>query len=184
MSVDLTRPLVRSSGQHDALDGWLAVAEIVARAPAASAGEPPLARELVLARELCVEGDWATEDPLGAGALLVVLMPGSNIVCALVGYRRMRTAAFAACLSIGIVFRLAWVWIAAKIFEDQLTTILDWIERYQWWLVGAFMAITFLQSWRKASTRPVEAEDLLDGTEDTTAVLDDDLERDLENGPG
>jgi hypothetical protein len=120
-----------------------------------------------------------------AGALLVVLMPGSNIVCALVGYRRMRTAAFAACLSIGIVFRLAWVWIAAKIFEDQLTTILDWIERYQWWLVGAFMAITFLQSWRKASTRPVDAEDLLDGTEDAAAaVLDDDLERDLENGPG
>ena len=120
-----------------------------------------------------------------AGALLVVLMPGSNIVCALVGYRRMRTAVFAVCLSVGIVFRLVWVWVAAKIFEDQLTVILDWIERYQWWLVGAFLAITFLQSWRKASNRPEEADDLLEGTGDGTAtVSEEDLERDLENGPG
>jgi len=86
------------------------------------------------------------------GELLVVLMPGSNIVCALVGYRRMRTAVFAICLSIGIAIRLAWVWVAAKLFEDQLKTALDWIDRYQWWLVGAFFAVTFLQSWRKSAT--------------------------------
>src|SRR5262245_29459804 len=93
-----------------------------------------------------------------AGALLVVLMPGSNIVCALVGYRRMRTTVFAVCLSIGIAFRLAWVWVAAKIFEDQLTVILDWIEKYQWWLVGALLASTFLQSCGQAATRSVDAD--------------------------
>jgi hypothetical protein len=74
MSIDLTRPLVRSSGQHDALDGWLAIAEIAAHASAAGEGEPlSLGRELVLAQELCADGDWATEDPLGAGALLLAL---------------------------------------------------------------------------------------------------------------
>ena len=52
-------------------------------------------------------------------------------------------------------------------------------------LVGAFLAITFLQSWRKASNRPAEADDLLEGTGDGTATItEDDLERDLENGPG
>ena len=74
------------------------------------------------------------------GPLLVVVMPGSNIVCALVGYRRMRPMVFAACLSVGIAVRLAWVWVAAKQFEDQLKVALDWIEQYQWWLVGGFFA--------------------------------------------
>ncbi len=85
------------------------------------------------------------------GPLLVVVMPGSNIVCALVGYRRMRPVVFAVCLSAGIAIRLAWVWVAAKQFEDQLKTALDWIDQYQWWLVGAFFAVTFLQSWRRAA---------------------------------
>ena len=101
-----------------------------------------------------------------AGAPLVVLMPGSNIVCALVGFRRMRTSLFAVCLSLGIIIRLTWVWIAAKIFEDQLTSILDWIERYQWWLVGGFLALTFLQSWRKAASGPADPEDLFDNPDD------------------
>jgi hypothetical protein len=85
------------------------------------------------------------------GPLLVVVMPGSNIVCALVGYRRMRPTVFAACLSVGIAIRLAWVWVAAKQFEAQLKSALDWIDQYQWWLVGGFFALTFLQSWRRAA---------------------------------
>lgn len=93
------------------------------------------------------------------GGLMVVIMPGSNIVCALVGYRRMRTKVFAVCLSAGIAFRLAWVWLAAKRFERQLEVALDWIDRYQWWLVGAFLALTFLQSWRKSAAAAKRTED-------------------------
>ncbi|MGD9704496.1 MAG: hypothetical protein AB7Q42_19100 [Acidimicrobiia bacterium] len=95
---------------------------------------------------------WMQRAADRAGPLLVVVMPGSNIVCALVGYRRMRTSVFATCLAAGIAFRLTWVWLAAKQFEDQLTSALDWIDRYQWWLVVGFFAITFLQSWRRAAS--------------------------------
>jgi len=66
MSVDLSRPLVPSTGQHDPLDLWLAELELVAGAP----GErPDLAREIAAAAALCDEAHWETDDPLGAGAL-------------------------------------------------------------------------------------------------------------------
>jgi hypothetical protein len=93
-----------------------------------------------------------------AGGALVVLMPGSNIVCALVGLRGMRRGAFGAYLSLGIALRLAWVWIAARQFESQLKSALDWIEQYQWWLVGGFLLLTFLQSWRR-NARTIETLD-------------------------
>ncbi len=91
-----------------------------------------------------------------AGWLLVFFMPASNVVCALLGYRRMRPARFFAFVFAGIAFRLAWIWIAAKQFESELETALDWIEKYQWWLVGLFFAVTLVQSFRRAA-RQVEA---------------------------
>lgn len=101
---------------------------------------------------------WIEKGVDRAGWLLVFLMPASNIVCALAGYRRMRPARFVAFLFAGIVFRLTWIWIAAKQFESQLEDALDWIEQYQWWLVGAFFAITLAQSFRRAS-RQVQAQE-------------------------
>jgi membrane protein DedA with SNARE-associated domain len=99
-------------------------------------------------------------------------MPGSNIVCALVGYRRMPVKTFVACLSAGIAFRLAWVWLAAKQFEDQLKTALSWIERYQWPLVVAFLVVTFAQSMRKAAKSRPEADAALEHV--VEAIVDDD----------
>jgi hypothetical protein len=29
--------------------------------------------------------------------------------------------------------------------------VLDWLTRYQWWIAGAFLAITLAQSFRRAS---------------------------------
>jgi hypothetical protein len=83
--------------------------------------------------------------------LLIVLMPGSNIVAFLVGKRGMTTRRFLALISMGIVVRLAWVWAAAKQFEDELKRLLDWIDKYQWYLVAAFFAITLAQSARQSS---------------------------------
>jgi hypothetical protein len=65
-SIDLARPLVPSMGQHDPLDGWLAYREL------AGAGTE-LARERREALALCREGRFATDDPLGAGALLLAI---------------------------------------------------------------------------------------------------------------
>ena len=83
------------------------------------------------------------------GWLAVVAMPGSNVVCLLVGHRRMAPARFGVLVSIGIVIKLAVLWAGGKIFEDQIRQFLDWIERYQWWVVGALFALSFLQSARR-----------------------------------
>ena len=34
--------------------------------------------------------------------------------------------------SVGIALKLVVLWIGGKIFEDQIRSLLDWIEEYQW----------------------------------------------------
>lgn len=94
---------------------------------------------------------WLQRAADRAGPALTFFMPGSNIVCVLVGQRKMPKQRFAIWLSAGIVFRLIWLWIAAKIFDSQLKTILRFIEKYQWWLVGAFLVITIVQGAHKTA---------------------------------
>jgi membrane protein YqaA with SNARE-associated domain len=89
---------------------------------------------------------WLQSATDKAAPLLVFLMPASNIVCVLVGLRKMKPQLFVSCLLAGIAFRLAWVWFAAKQVEEELKDILDWIADYQWYLVVGFMAISVIQS--------------------------------------
>jgi membrane protein DedA with SNARE-associated domain len=104
-----------------------------------------------------VQGDtpatfrWLQRAADRAGPLLLFFMPGSNIVCVLVGQRKMPKQRFALWLSLGIAFRLGWLWIAARLFDSELQKILKFIDKYQWYLVAAFFAITILQSARKAA---------------------------------
>ena len=98
-----------------------------------------------------VQGDtpatfrWLQRAADRAGPALTFFMVGSNIVCVLVGQRKMPKERFAIWLSAGIVFRLIWLWIAAKIFDSQLKSVLKFIDKYQWWLVAAFFLITIVQ---------------------------------------
>jgi membrane protein DedA with SNARE-associated domain len=112
-----------------------------------------------------------------AGWLLVLLMPGSNLVCMMAGYRRMRVGWFSALLAVGIVGKLIVLWIGGNIFEDQIRSFLDAISKYQWWIVIALFAISFIQSGtqaRKSMARleaesakgPVEVTDRLAGDDD------------------
>jgi hypothetical protein len=73
MSIDLDRVLVPSTGQHDPLDAWIAYLELrsAAAAPGSSVASATLAREIEEAVTLCEGAAWATDDPLGLGALLV-----------------------------------------------------------------------------------------------------------------
>ncbi|MCU1397975.1 MAG: hypothetical protein JWN62_1084 [Acidimicrobiales bacterium] len=104
-----------------------------------------------------VQGDtpatfrWLQKGADRAGPLLTFLMPGSNIVCVLVGQRKMPKERFALWVSAGIAFRLTWLWIAGKIFDTQLKAVLRFIDKYQWWLVIAFFVITIVQGAYKAS---------------------------------
>ena len=72
MSIDLSRPLVPSMGQHDPLDGLITCCEL----RAALRREPQRPEGLDLDAEtadlsaMCEGRDWATDDPLGLGGLL------------------------------------------------------------------------------------------------------------------
>lgn len=85
-----------------------------------------------------------------AGWLLVLLMPGSNLVCMMAGYRRMRVGWFSGLLAVGIVGKLIVLWAGGKIFEDQIRSFLDAISKYQWWIVIGLFAISFVQSGMQA----------------------------------
>ena len=86
-----------------------------------------------------------------AGWLMVLLMPGSNLVCMMAGHRRMPPPRFMVFLCLGITGKLAVLWAGGKQFEDQIRSFLDAINDYQWYIVGGLFAITFLQSARKAN---------------------------------
>jgi uncharacterized membrane protein YdjX (TVP38/TMEM64 family) len=87
---------------------------------------------------------------------LVVFMPGSNLVCLLAGARRMSTRTYAVAVAVGVAGRLAFFWFLGKAFQDPLTTLLDWIGRYQWWLAGGFFVLTVAQSARRSAAMAKE----------------------------
>ena len=92
---------------------------------------------------------WTERAVDRAGPAILVLMPGSNIVCLLLGHRRMPPKKFVPLLMIGIAFKLAVLWQGGRIFEEQIKSFLEWIEKYQWYVVVGLFAISFLQSARK-----------------------------------
>jgi len=69
MSIDLSRPLVTSMGQHDPLDGFVVYSELQVYAPK-NPEWPSLRDEIEELLEICGDMDWATNDPLGIGCLL------------------------------------------------------------------------------------------------------------------
>ena len=73
MSIDLTRPLVPSMGQHDPLDGYITYLQLrstAARLPA-STGGPNIEEKTRHFAAMIERGEWATADPLGLGSLLI-----------------------------------------------------------------------------------------------------------------
>jgi hypothetical protein len=72
MSIDLSRPLVPSMGQHDPLDGFVTYNELQATAakdPEKSRGND-LRSEISDIASICEGKSWPTDDPLGIGGLL------------------------------------------------------------------------------------------------------------------
>jgi hypothetical protein len=96
MSIDLSRPLVPSMGQHDPLDGFITCAALKATASelATEPEGPSLEQELSGFAGMVEGGDWATADPLGIGGLLMDAcrveqlmgqdaVPDGDVLCAL-----------------------------------------------------------------------------------------------------
>jgi hypothetical protein len=70
MSIDLSRPLVSSMGQHDPLDGLVTCLELQAAGPDDGKHQADLATAIQNLTTLCAGTRWATDDPLGIGGLL------------------------------------------------------------------------------------------------------------------
>jgi hypothetical protein len=72
MSIDLSRPLVLSMGQHDPLDGLVTFSQLQATARREFAGTaaPRLDAEILDLAGICNGRSLATDDPLGLGGLL------------------------------------------------------------------------------------------------------------------
>lgn len=71
MSIDLSRPQVRSMGQHDPLDGLVTCLEIRQQEETESGtGDQLLAAEIRDLTDMCCGSGWTTPDPLGLGGLL------------------------------------------------------------------------------------------------------------------
>ena len=94
---------------------------------------------------------WTEAATVRAGWLAVLLMPASNIVCLLVGHLGMAPKKFITLITCGITLRLVVVWFGGKALEDQIRTVVDYIQNYQWWVVGILFGITFFQTARRKS---------------------------------
>lgn len=72
MSIDLSRPLVPSMGQHDPLDGLITCQQLQAgiRNFGTGAAERDLKTEIIEFTKMCEGASWQTADPLGIGGLL------------------------------------------------------------------------------------------------------------------
>ncbi len=72
MSIDLSRPLVPSMGQHDPLDGFITCTQLqTTKSVRSSTRNGPSLKEEVADFATMIAGqDWATTDPLGLGGLL------------------------------------------------------------------------------------------------------------------
>jgi hypothetical protein len=73
MSIDLSRPLVSSMGQHDPLDGFVTLVQLQSTALAltSSPAGPRLDAEIADLASMMKGQDWTTADPLGLGGLLM-----------------------------------------------------------------------------------------------------------------
>jgi hypothetical protein len=72
MSIDLSRPLVPSMGQHDPLDGFITYRQVQATAEKDTERTTSLdlASEIADMARMCGGKTWTTDDPLGIGGLL------------------------------------------------------------------------------------------------------------------
>ena len=92
---------------------------------------------------------WTEKAVDKAGSIALVLMPGSNVVCLLLGHKQMTAKRFIPLLSIGIVIKLVVLRLGGDQFEEQIESFMSGIDQYQWYFVAALFGLSFFQSMRK-----------------------------------
>jgi hypothetical protein len=76
--------------------------------------------------------------------VVIPFFVGSNIVGVISGIQRTAPVKVAVLLGAGIAGRLVLFWWLARVFEAPLVDFLEWVQRYQWWVVGASIALVVL----------------------------------------
>lgn len=84
--------------------------------------------------------------------IIIPWFAGSNIVAVISGVHGTRPRRLAGLLAVGIAARLALYWWLAHAFEGTLRDILDAVDRYQWWVIGASVAVVLLVNVRNFRT--------------------------------
>jgi membrane protein DedA with SNARE-associated domain len=80
-----------------------------------------------------------------AAPLVIVVMP-NLYMCILAGATGMRARVFVALNIVGTLGRLWLIWVAGATFDSELESVLGFIQRYQWWLVGLSVVVVTLQA--------------------------------------
>jgi membrane protein DedA with SNARE-associated domain len=107
----------------------------------------------------------------GKAAPLVILVAPNLYMCILAGASGMKVRTFLALNVVGTIGRLLLVRLTGNVFEDELESVLHWIRRYQWWLVGISVVVVVLQTIRSRRR----------GTFETPAEIEREIEEELES---
>ena len=100
----------------------------------------------------------------------IVLLAPNGYICAMAGMTGMRPRVFVSLNLVGTILRLVLIRQFAATFDEPLEGFLEFIQRYQWWIVGLSIALGVWQlsgKWRRGE-REVEplsgiAEELEEG---------------------
>ena len=83
-------------------------------------------------------------------APLVIFIAPSFFWCILAGAARMRVRVFVALNITGTIARLVLFRVTGDAFRDELETVLEWVQRYQFPIIGVSAALVLLQVWRSS----------------------------------
>jgi hypothetical protein len=81
--------------------------------------------------------------------VLLVVMPNTYVLL-FAGMDRTRRSTVIALDAIGTMGRLAIFWWAGRRFASQLRDVLDFVQRYQWFLVAALVIVSVIQAARQS----------------------------------
>lgn len=85
----------------------------------------------------------------GKVAPVVILIAPSFNWCVLAGANRMRVWVFLTLNLIGTVGRLLLFRLAGDAFREEIQDVLEFVQRYQWWLVAASFVVVAAMAYRQ-----------------------------------
>jgi len=80
--------------------------------------------------------------------VVVPFFVGSNVVWVLSGAARTTWKRLLPLFAAGVAARLALLWWLSKQFEEEVRSAMRWVDRYQFWVIGASIAIVVLANVR------------------------------------